>query len=188
MNNLISHEDLLKHLRYVPETGEFFWIKRVRGIKLGMKAGSFDVYGYGQLRIFGRLYKEHRLVWYYVTGRYPDGQIDHINHDRRDNRFENLRTVNNSLNHMNRPIQKNNTSGHVGVCYRKRVGKYEAYISVSGSRKNLGLFESIDKAIECRKKANEMYGYSPNHGNGVGVSKPRKAEYKEKLKLLKGSA
>lgn len=32
------------------ELGRFFWDTKIRGIKIGTQAGSFDAHGYGQIR------------------------------------------------------------------------------------------------------------------------------------------
>lgn len=55
--------------------------------------------------------KLHRMAWFYVHGEWPKGQIDHINHDRKDNRIANLRVVDNTENHRNRPLQSSNKTG-----------------------------------------------------------------------------
>lgn len=171
----ISHDDLKKALHYDSKRGRFFWIEKRRGIVLGSEAGSFDVYGYGQLRINGKVYKEHRLVWFYVTGEWPKGQIDHINHMRRDNRFENLRVVDNSENHMNRPLQANNSTGVIGVSWSKSFKKFRADITVKGKRFSIGLFNSVCDAAQARKKAEKEFGFHENHVVGYGQSKPSRA-------------
>ena len=42
--------------------------------------------------INGKFYHLHRLVWFYSTGAWPIGVIDHVNRDRADNRISNLET------------------------------------------------------------------------------------------------
>jgi hypothetical protein len=42
------------------------------------------------IRLEGIGYLAHRLAWVYMTGEQPD-VIDHINRERDDNRFSNLR-------------------------------------------------------------------------------------------------
>ena len=166
---MITQARLLELLRYEPDEGRFYWLKKGRGIRpsRNCQAGSFDAHGYGQIRIDGMVYKEHRLVWLYVHGEFPKNQIDHANHDRRDNRIENLRLVDNIENHKNRPKQNNNKTGMPGVCYDKR-GFYAAYITVNGERIGLGYYKTIDGAKEARMAANVKYGYHANHGVGIG--------------------
>lgn len=154
------------------DEGRFYWRVKIRGIRIGMQAGSFDAHGYGQVKVDGVLYKEHRLVWFYVTGTWPKDQIDHANHDRRDNRFANLREVNNMANHLNRPMQSSNTSGFVGVSFCPRTKCFEAYITVNKKRIGLGMHKTVEAAASARAAANELYGFHPNHG--VGLGRPRK--------------
>jgi len=170
----MNQNELKAILRYDPLKGRFYWIEnRGTKIKAGYEAGSFDAHGYGQIRICGKIYKEHRLVWLYVHGKWPLKQIDHINHDRRDNRIDNLRLADNIENHRNRPKQRNNTTGIVGVSVNK--GKYRAYINVDGKQINIGRFTSLSDAEAARKIAEQQYGFHKNHGKGNGLSKgPKK--------------
>lgn len=166
-------EKRLKEVLWLDEDeGRFYWIVRIKGLRIGQQAGSFDAHGYGQVKVDGALYKEHRLVWLYVTGEWPKDQIDHENHMRRDNRFENLREVDNIANHLNRPMQASNTSGFVGVHFEPKHNRFVAYIAVDRKRINLGRFKTFDEAVCARRAANEKYGYHPNHGVGHGI--PRK--------------
>ena len=90
----------------------------------------------------------HRLVWLYETGSWPSNQIDHINGDPADNRFENLRDVPATTNMQNLrgPISRNST-GFLGVCAN---GKYfKAKIVANGKRYYLGSFRSAAEAHEA---------------------------------------
>jgi hypothetical protein len=173
----ITQEELKEWLVFNNDIGRFFWKKKYRGIHTSktLEAGSFDAHGYGQIRIRGEIYKEHRLVWLYVYGKWPDGQIDHINHNRRDNRVENLREVNNSENHKNRPLQRNNKTGVPGVCFYPKKGYY-AYINVNGKRLNLGMFGELEEAISARRLAESNLGFHKNHGVGHGREKPKSSK------------
>jgi len=165
---MLTHDRLCEVLRYNVDEGRFYWINGGRGIKpsKSRQAGSFDAHGYGQVSIGKKIYKEHRLVWFYVHGEWPTGQIDHINHQRRDNRIENLRIVDNTENHKNRPMQKNNKTGCPGVSYDR--GSFVAKITVHGTQIHLGRFRVLEDAINARGKANNDYEFHVNHGVGVG--------------------
>lgn len=169
---MLTIERLKEALWLDEEEGRFYWQIEVRGKRPGWQAGSFDAYGYGQVRLDGILYKEHRLVWFYITGTWLSDQIDHENHSRRDNRFVNLRETNNHTNHLNRPMQKSNTSGFVGVHKDKRNGLYKAYVNLHGKRIDLGWHKEIESAIAARMDANQKYGFHENHGIGYGRTKP----------------
>lgn len=163
---MITQEQLKNELFYNQETGIFTWNKKSRkgGFAAGRECSSVDAHGYIQINILGKVHKAHRLAWLYMAGEHPAGQIDHINHDRKDNRFVNLRVVTNMDNNKNKPIQKNNTSGFVGVTLFKRINKWRAYIVVLDKQIHLGYFEKIEDAIKARIEANIKYGFHENHG------------------------
>lgn len=158
---------LKESLSYDSSSGLFYWNRdAIKGsnLKAGRVAGSKDAHGYVQINVQGCVLKAHRVAWAFVYGDWPSGQIDHINHDRADNRIENLRVVDNTGNHLNRPIQSNNKTGFVGVSKFKRTGKFVAYITSNGKRIHLGYFNLIEEAVKARDEANEKYGFHKNHG------------------------
>lgn len=74
-----------------------------------------------------------------MTGSWPKDQIDHINGDRTDNRFSNLRDVTNEINNQNKKrAQSNNRLGLLGVCHHQ--GGFRARIAVNGKSKCLGVY------------------------------------------------
>ena len=90
--------------------------------------------------------------------------LDHINRIKDDNRIENLRPCTFSQNSINKDIQKNNTSGVVGVRWHKFNKKWFSTISVNGKEKHLGYFKDKQDAIKVRLEAEKIhYGeYAPN--------------------------
>ena len=83
--------------------------------------------------------------------------IDHINHDKTDNRRSNLREVSNQQNQMNQKIKNNNTSGFKGVS--KQGKKFKSMIMIDGKRKFIGYFNTpIEAAIAYDKEAEEHFG------------------------------
>ena len=112
-------------------------------------------------------YLSHRLVWAWHYGKWPNGEIDHIDHDTSNNRIENLRDVTHEENMKNKRKRKTNTSGVTGVVWNKNNAKWNAFICVSSRRKHLGLFESFEDAVAARKEAEKLYGYHKNHGKEV---------------------
>lgn len=123
-----------------------------------------DTHGYKFGAIFGKNYRAHRVIWAMTFGAWPDGQIDHINGNRSDNRIENLRVVSNAENQRNSKIRSTNTSGAAGVSWNKRCAKWQARITVNHKRIHLGYFGNKDDAIAARKSAEIKYGFHPNHG------------------------
>lgn len=100
----------------------------------------------------------HRVVMGLKDDRYENNLIvDHINHDKTDNRKCNLRIGTSSQNNINRKTLKNNTSGYPGVTYRKEIDKWRVRISAEGKRISIGDFDSYEAAVEARKNAEINY-------------------------------
>ena len=167
MKAQLSHERLCEVLEYDRETGFFYW-KENTGLKVVPRAlagrKSLDGHEYSTITIDDTQYRAHRLAWYYVNGEWPNGVIDHINHNKVDNRIENLRDVDPVDNSRNQPLRKDSKSGCLGVYFDKSCGKWFASFTVNGSNKLLGYYEEKDKAILARKKFEKENGYHVNHG------------------------
>lgn len=91
----------------------------------------------------------------------PDNEmyVDHINRNRLDNRKENLRLVNRTINGFNKGKQSNNTSGFVGVSWDASRNKWETHIKKNGKKKHLGRYTDIKDAVNARREAElEYYG------------------------------
>ena len=150
---------------YNPETGVVlrrFYSKR-KGLRI-KTVGSIHKHGYLQCRINGKHWKVHRLAWYLYYGELPKGDIDHINHDRTDNRICNLRDVTKKENGRNQSKPKRNTSGAVGVYMQKDRNRWYASIRVDGKNIFLGSFVEYHEAVNARKNAEVLYGFHENHG------------------------
>ena len=83
--------------------------------------------------------------------------IDHIDHNRTNNRISNLRYATNSENSQNKSMQSNNTSGIVGISFHKASQKWTAQIFVNGLKKHLGSFDDKNDAITARQEAEMTY-------------------------------
>lgn len=157
----MTQEWLKKKYHYNPDTGIF------TNIKNGKLLGSVSkTNGYMRTFLKGKEYKIHRLVWLYLYGALPSKHIDHINHNRADNRLCNLREVTRSVNHKNKSIYTSNSSGTVGVVWHKNNKRWVASIGVDGSVIYLGSFVSYHEAVDARKNAEVLYGFHDNHGKG----------------------
>lgn len=141
-------------LDYSPDTGFFRWkVALTNSIKIGMVAGGNHRKGYGVIVINKKAYLSHRLAWLYMTGSFPIDCLDHINRNRYDNRFINLRLATRALNTQNRAIGKNNKTGFLGVSYRKDSGKYRAEIDLNKKTIVLGSFLTPQEASNAYLKA-----------------------------------
>lgn len=149
----INH--LKELLHYDPISGSFTWVKQQGNrIKVGQRAGSVSRSGYRVIGIGGKLYKEHRLAWYYVTGSLPCGHIDHINGNRSDNRICNLRDATHSQNMQNQTTaHSNNKTGFLGVGFDH--GKYRARININKTQIFLGNFDSPEAASSAYQDAKQ---------------------------------
>ncbi len=116
---------------------------------------SVGNHGYLQGQLNGKMCLMHRVITNCPSGL----QVDHINHNKLDNRLKNLRICTASNNQMNEKLSKNNTSGTKGVSYYKRSNMWESYISVANKRIRIGKFLSYEEAVKARKSAEEkMHG------------------------------
>lgn len=122
----------------------------------GYRHGSLD-YMYVRL---------HRVLWALTYGSWPEGEIDHIDGNRQNNRIENLRLVSRSENQRNQKRNRNNSSGYTGVSWYKPYAKWRATISTGGGRsKHLGYFDDVVDAAKAWEQARVNLGYHANHGN-----------------------
>jgi len=146
---MITKPDLESVATYSPENRGLIWTVRRFGTVPGQRVGTLDKEGYRRVRLSGRQYFEHRLVWLWHHGSFPR-ILDHISRDRDDNRIENLRLCNESQNAANTGSQRHNTSGYRGVYYEADRDKWVARIRfvMNGQRvrRNLGRFDTPEEA------------------------------------------
>jgi len=138
-------------LVYDPEAGVMTRRVRVGCAAAGSPFGTRDGNGYLVGSVGNRLYRLHRLAWLYMTGEWPQGEVDHINGDRADNRWANLRDVSKAENMQNikRARRDNCATGLLGASLDKRDGRYKAKIGVGGKQKHLGCFATAQEAHEA---------------------------------------
>lgn len=161
---MLTQEILKEEFLYDPVLGEFWRLKKRSTSNMGVPAGYVQKRGNIAISVLGKAYKAHRLAWLYMTGDWPKDQIDHINGDPTDNRWSNLREVDNMENTRNVGIPKNNTSGVMGVWWHKQNKKWCAEIKVNYKKISLGLYKTIEEAAAARKEAERHYGFHENHG------------------------
>jgi len=163
----MSFKNQLHELFYYSMDGVLYnrFTRNPRALK-AHSVGSLHHSGYLQTQIDGKLYMVHRLIWIMKHGDIPkDIEVDHINHDRCDNRIENLRLVTRRENNKNRSLSKTaNTSGVVGVHWITRLKRWGSQIKVDGQSVWLGSFVEFSDAVNARKNAEVLYGFHENHG------------------------
>ena len=158
----ISQERVKELLQYIG--GELFWLPESGKDNSEFCAGYINGHGYRVIKIDGKLYQCHRLVFLYHNGYIPK-YIDHINRNKLDNSIDNLRGCTISQNGCNRLKQKNNSTGVKGVYWREDRQKYQAEIQINGKANYLGLFYDLKDADEAVKKARKsLHGEFANNG------------------------
>jgi len=163
---MITQKELKSLLGYNYETGVFTWmISPSRGVKTGDIAGCLrESDGYIIIRISGKSYYAHRLAWVYMTGEWPEYQIDHDDHIRHNNKWDNLNAATSQENGKNKSKNRRNKSGVTGVNWFKGSEKWIAQIQTDSKKEYLGLFEDKFEAICKRKSAELDHGFHRNHG------------------------
>jgi hypothetical protein len=140
--NSLTIEQLRAALHYDPGSGVFTRLLRTaKRVRVGNVAGWVDNKGYVRIRLYGRCYRAHRLVWFYMTGEWPKDQIDHKDLDKANNRWTNLREATNSQNMANSRTKASNTTGWKGVHWNRNCRKWHAQTSLNGKNIYLGLFD-----------------------------------------------
>jgi hypothetical protein len=175
--NFPTQEYLNECFRYDPKTGYLFWKFRPlnhfnsfkgmnisNGMYFDTRAGALKKTGYITVGINAKRYYAHRIIWVLNYGSWPLNQIDHINHNRSDNRIENICLATNKQNGWNQSIHSTNTSGTNGVSWSNSLGKWVARIMVSGKPIYLGGFKIKFDAINARSEADIKYKFHQNHG------------------------
>lgn len=142
----IIQERLKELFFYNPITGVFVRLVDAPRARAGSLAGiKATCHGYAKIRLDGKQYLAHRLAWLYQFGTFPNGEIDHINGVRNDNRIVNLRVANKSENQQNlKRARCNSVTGLLGVT--KCRGLYRATIGINGKVHFLGRYETPEEA------------------------------------------
>lgn len=118
--------------------------------------------GYRQVKISGRRYLLHRLIFTKFYGCQPEN-IDHIDGNTKSNSPLNLRPATKSQNMTNRKCQSNSKSGRLGVDFMKNRGKWRVQIHVDGNKIYLGTYSCLLDAVAERIRAENLY-----HGSFSG--------------------
>ncbi|MDH4318517.1 MAG: HNH endonuclease [Desulfobulbaceae bacterium] len=143
---------------FVYKDGDLVRAVPCQGARVGEVSGFMGEKGYRHIRADGRIYKHHRLVWLWHNGYLPENDLDHIDHDRTNNRIENLREASRSCN-MRNSKQRKSSSGVKGVSWSKRERGWRAQIMIAGRTISLGYHEDLLEACCHRLAAEQAEGW-----------------------------
>lgn len=142
----ISVERLRLRVHYAPATGELV------SLRTGKTYAHRDSEGYLAFRVDGRTLYGHRVAAALVHGEWPAGVVDHMNGDRADNRWSNLRVVSQQLNRQNmRGPHRDSATGLLGVT--SEGGRFKAQLYVAGKNVRLGAFDTAQEAHDAYLQA-----------------------------------
>lgn len=177
-SKLPTPERIRQLVQFDPETLTFTWLPRVPSdfpegkrqevqcrIWNNRYAGkpaltTKDKHGYLVGSLDNHNVKTHRVVWAYIHGAWPEGDLDHINGDKSDNRIENLRVVTHAENMRNMKAPKNSVD-EIGIY---KDPHYESYQVKIGHSLHVGRWGTLAEAKAARHAALRVLNYHPNHG------------------------
>lgn len=152
-----THTYLLELVFYDPISGLFQARRSRRGIAAGKRLGRVDERGYRRLMLDQCQIYEHRLAWFYMTGEWPESEIDHIDHNKSNNKWANLRLATTSQNHANGRAFLQNPNRLKGTTYKQAERKWIAQIKVNGKQITIGRFQSMEEAHAAYRIAAKKY-------------------------------
>jgi hypothetical protein len=134
-------------------------------------AGCIEGEGYRVIKIKGKVYKAHRLIYHMfnekwdITDTSQNNSIDHRDNDPSNNNIDNLRVATSSQNRANSGNLKNNISNAKNVYWNKERGNWRVRVRLNYKNHCGGSFvnkeDAIAKAIQMR---DELHGEFANHG------------------------
>ena len=147
------------HQLFDYKDGTLYWkIRSSHRIHIGDKAGCLDTNNYYKIRINGKMYGSHRVIYAWHYGYFPK-IIDHIDGNPENNKIENLREATHSQNNWNSRKNSRNTSGFKNVRWRKERNKWTCQFQVNKKTISRGAFDTAEEAsIFAEKLRKELHG------------------------------
>lgn len=115
------------------------------GNKVGDIVGSLNRQGYFQVSVDSVTYKVHQIV-FLLHYNYIPKTIDHIDRNKINNRIENLRSVTNRENMLNR--SDNSETPNI----RKHGNGFQVYFYFNGKLEYFGIFKTLEEAVSLRDR------------------------------------
>lgn len=154
------------YIKYDPDTGFFTWNKspntRVRkSINPRIGAGTLSSSGYLIISLSGKRWQAHRLAWFCMTGKIPEGFIDHIDGNKLNNKFSNLRECTRSDNSCNSKKQDRVAIKGIRVL---KSGQYEARVGKDGTTYRMQSTDLAEATNWLVSKREELHKQFTKHG------------------------
>lgn len=159
MKSNLTQAELKRDMNYNPQTGHFLRTCPRKQKRYGRIAGSPNPSGYIQIKIGKFLYYAHRLAFLYMTGSWPQYEVDHVNGRPGENKWVNLRQATHQQNGSNVKTSLRNTSGSKGVYFDRPRSKWVSQISINGRKLFLGRHVTKEAAkARYEQAARELFG------------------------------
>lgn len=163
---MIIQESIRRFFEYDPETGVLVRVRKVNRhdgttYQCHIVVDGDNGAGYSRIEVEGCRLFAHVAIFILMTGKRPV-VVDHINGDKRDNRWVNLREVSHGENMINKGVYRNSPYGVPGVIFKH--GSYVAAFQVGGRRVHVGSFQTLDDARVALINARASHGFHTNHG------------------------
>lgn len=149
MKHALTQVELHALVHYDPLSGFLTWLVDRGRVRAGDKVKSVNADGYLQVGIYGSRYLVHRVIWLYMTAKWPAHIIDHRDGDRRNNTWLNLREATKITNAQNlRSAHADNRFGLLGVSFiqGRKSRPYRSEIRHQGKQMQLGTFSTAELA------------------------------------------
>jgi len=156
-----TENNIKEYINYDPITGKLSWKKSYREKVVGQLIRN-TVKGYIRFHFMNKALMGHRVAWLLQTGKWPVNVIDHINGERDDNRWINLRDVTIKENFQSfRRISPRNKTGYTGVSWNAKKNYFTATKTVDGKAKFLGCFDTAEDANQAYINADKLDPANP---------------------------
>lgn len=146
---------LVEQTTYCPQTGVVHRTYKGRTYVINT---IHPTTGYIRITCDSHTLQLHRFIWYYMTKQAlkEDEFIDHINQDRSDNRWINLRKVTGRENELNIQKKSNLPPG----VRRTTLGYYQTLVRLDGRQVCVGSFKTVEEATQnAQRLYKEWFGF-----------------------------
>lgn len=139
----ININEIFERLGYIKETGQIFWKKPLRKKSLINKIiNRISNNGYVIVKIYNTRIQIHRIVWLFENGTWPNGVIDHVDGNKLNNKYNNLRVVTMRTNSQNRKEHRNGNLLGAHKNTKSNKNQWASRIQINGKSIYLGSFRT----------------------------------------------